>query len=532
MCSEDRSDCTEHLARITRHVGAEPPAATSGRCPCRLAGRSGCVGQRSPGAAFASRTHVHGPRHDRRRRRRRLRRLDRAAPAPPRRARDPARRLGAGQLPRQLGRRDAGHPRRLRPRPRSTSTGWSRSFALWREAEARWRPAALPPDRRALDVRRRRRLRPRLAAAAARGAGSPSSELGLAEARAALPAGRFDGVRSVFFEPEAGYLLARRACQAVAERFVAEGGEYRELAVAPGADPRAARLARLALSDGCDARPPTSTSSPAAPGSAGCFPEVVGDARSGRPGRRSSSSARRPATRASARSAAGLDRLRRARLLRHPRQRAARLQGRRRHPRRAVRSRPRGERTPTPDAPGARPRASSPARFPDLAGAPLLESRVCQYENSPDGHFLLDRHPQAANVWLARRRLRPRLQARAGAGRARGRAGPRRRPAGPDVRAEAAGGPGRAGQDFESRTAERARGVRRRAARPARPARPAGGPASTGRRTAPAPRAAAGRPGSRPRSGGPASRTASPAAAPQSGRRVDGGLVAHRATST
>ena len=31
-------------------------------------------------------------------------------------------------------------------------------------------------------------------------------------------------------------------------------------------------------------------------------------------------------------------------------------------------------------------------RFPGLAGAPLVESRVCQYSNTPDGHFILDRH--------------------------------------------------------------------------------------------------------------------------------------------
>src|SRR5207249_5173839 len=32
-------------------------------------------------------------------------------------------------------------------------------------------------------------------------------------------------------------------------------------------------------------------------------------------------------------------------------------------------------------------------RFPGLADAPLLESRVCQYENSADQNFILDRHP-------------------------------------------------------------------------------------------------------------------------------------------
>ncbi|MCS6967393.1 MAG: FAD-dependent oxidoreductase [Cytophagales bacterium] len=39
-------------------------------------------------------------------------------------------------------------------------------------------------------------------------------------------------------------------------------------------------------------------------------------------------------------------------------------------------------------------------RFPKMANAPLLEARVCQYENSPDGNFILDQHPLAENCWL------------------------------------------------------------------------------------------------------------------------------------
>ena len=39
-------------------------------------------------------------------------------------------------------------------------------------------------------------------------------------------------------------------------------------------------------------------------------------------------------------------------------------------------------------------------RFPSLDKAPLLETRVCQYENTSTGDFLLDRHPEHANVWL------------------------------------------------------------------------------------------------------------------------------------
>ncbi|HEX7153859.1 MAG TPA: FAD-dependent oxidoreductase [Thermoanaerobaculia bacterium] len=49
----------------------------------------------------------------------------------------------------------------------------------------------------------------------------------------------------------------------------------------------------------------------------------------------------------------------------------------------------------------ARARQLLKDRFPELATAPLLESRVCQYENSPDGHLILDRHPSMKNVWLA-----------------------------------------------------------------------------------------------------------------------------------
>ena len=40
-------------------------------------------------------------------------------------------------------------------------------------------------------------------------------------------------------------------------------------------------------------------------------------------------------------------------------------------------------------------------RFPALKNAPLVASEVCQYENTSNGDFLLDRHPGFENVWLA-----------------------------------------------------------------------------------------------------------------------------------
>jgi glycine/D-amino acid oxidase-like deaminating enzyme len=39
-------------------------------------------------------------------------------------------------------------------------------------------------------------------------------------------------------------------------------------------------------------------------------------------------------------------------------------------------------------------------RFPALASAPLVESRVCQYENSANGDLLIDRHPWVRHLWL------------------------------------------------------------------------------------------------------------------------------------
>lgn len=45
-------------------------------------------------------------------------------------------------------------------------------------------------------------------------------------------------------------------------------------------------------------------------------------------------------------------------------------------------------------------RAYLAKRFPDLAKRPLALSEVCQYENSHNGHLLIDRHPGWANTWI------------------------------------------------------------------------------------------------------------------------------------
>jgi glycine/D-amino acid oxidase-like deaminating enzyme len=39
-------------------------------------------------------------------------------------------------------------------------------------------------------------------------------------------------------------------------------------------------------------------------------------------------------------------------------------------------------------------------RFPAMKDAPLIETRVCQYEQTPDRNLVVDRHPEMDNVWF------------------------------------------------------------------------------------------------------------------------------------
>jgi glycine/D-amino acid oxidase-like deaminating enzyme len=58
-----------------------------------------------------------------------------------------------------------------------------------------------------------------------------------------------------------------------------------------------------------------------------------------------------------------------------------------------------GERTVTPAA-LKRVREYLAFRFPAMKDAPLIESRVCQYEQTADSNFIVDHYPGAENVWI------------------------------------------------------------------------------------------------------------------------------------
>ena len=45
-------------------------------------------------------------------------------------------------------------------------------------------------------------------------------------------------------------------------------------------------------------------------------------------------------------------------------------------------------------------RAYAARRFPALAGTPLIGARVCQYDLTPDTHFVVARHPERESWWI------------------------------------------------------------------------------------------------------------------------------------
>ena len=272
----------------------------------------------------------------------------------------------------------------------------ARAFELWWEHEERW---GRPLYRRtgALwmfqgDDGYARSTLPHL-----RRVGLEVAELSLADAARRYPQIDFTGVTSVFFEIEAGYLLARQACEAVRAAFVAEGGEYRGAAVRPGAL-SAGGLRELTLADGATLRADRFVFA-CGPWLGELFPDVVGDRIT--PTRQEVLFFGPPAGDArfdegacpvwvdyGARFLYGIPGNER---------RGFKVADDARGPRIDPTTE---ERVITPAA-VARARELLARRFPALAGAPIVETRVCQYEQTPDGHFILDRHPTSDNIWLA-----------------------------------------------------------------------------------------------------------------------------------
>ena len=302
---------------------------------------------------------------------------------------------GAPELAGIFGRRNAGHARYLRTHQPYTEMA-ARALRLWTANERKWKRTVPASDRRALDGSRRRR---RVGSGVTREA-QGSRRFRTSACRAAndetLAADQFRRNRLGSFRTAERISDWRAlACQAVVEGFVAEGGIYRQAAVSMAIWTQA-RL-RLFRSRTGRSFAPTVSSLPAARGWENCF-RKPSEITFKRPSRMYSSSARPPEITASTRSAAGMGRPPRAVHVRDSGQSRPRVQGRRRHARADLRS-DRWRASSQRGAPAVGPRVP---RLPlsRAENAPLLETRVCQYEQTPDSDFIIDRHPAAPHVWL------------------------------------------------------------------------------------------------------------------------------------
>lgn len=245
-----------------------------------------------------------------------------------------------------------------------------RSLAAWREAERRWGVRLYHPTG-ALWLCGRGDTYVHSSLPLLQEAGLSATEMSLEETRRRFPEVGLEGIDSVFFEETAGYLMARRACRAVAE---AAGG-YRQAWVSVQGDrvladgsPLEADVYVFACGPWLSQVRPTRQEvfffgTP--PG----WPDLPVWIESGErffygiPGNDHRGFKVADDTRG------------------EPFDPTT------------------GERVPSAEA-LERVRRYLALRFPALSGAPLLESRVCQYENSPDGHLLIDRHPGIANAWI------------------------------------------------------------------------------------------------------------------------------------
>lgn len=219
-----------------------------------------------------------------------------------------------------------------------------------------------------------------------------------AHAARRYPQVNFDNLHSVMFEEDAGYLLARRACEQVVERFVAEGGEFRTAAAATPLRIDAEPVAHIPLQTG-GAVTADEFVFACGPWLGTLFPDVLGDL---------VTSTRQEVYYFG--TPPGDERYSESSLPAWLHVGDALFYG---IPGNANRGFKMADDAPGPvfdpttgdrnitESGVTAARAFLARRFPDLHGAPLLGSEVCQYESTPDSHFIIDRHPRASNVWIA-----------------------------------------------------------------------------------------------------------------------------------
>jgi glycine/D-amino acid oxidase-like deaminating enzyme len=276
----------------------------------------------------------------------------------------------------------------------------ARALKLWPRYERRWKKQFLHRSGVLWMVSSRDDAYERGSLDVLREANIKFHELSTVQMRKRWPQINFAGIHWGIFEPECGYLDARSSCQGVVDAFVEQGGVYRQLAVSPdGLEDTGGslRLRSITLSNGSRLNADYYVFA-CGPWLGKLFPETLG--RIVRPTKQDVFFFGAPA---------GDVCFTDAHLPVWADHRDRFLYGIPASDRRGFKvaddtrgptfEPTSGERVVS-QATLKRVREYIAFRFPAMKDAPLIETRVCQYEQTPDSNFIVDRHPRMSNVWL------------------------------------------------------------------------------------------------------------------------------------
>ena len=271
----------------------------------------------------------------------------------------------------------------------------ARALQLWRSNERRWKRQLLHRIG-VLWMAAGDDSYERSSLTALRAAKIPYEKLAPRQLVKRWPQINFREVEWAVFEPDSGFVLARTACQAVAEQFIAEGGTFRaEAVVADALD--AGNWKELALSDGSRLRADVYVFA-CGPWMGQIFPQTIGRKIEATkqdvfffgpaPGDARYDDRHLPVW--------GDHRERFMYGIPGNQGRGFKIADDTRGP---TFDPTNGERVIDPERLRLA-REYMAFRFPGMKEAPLVETRVCQYEQTSDSHFIVDRHPAAPHVWL------------------------------------------------------------------------------------------------------------------------------------
>ncbi len=267
----------------------------------------------------------------------------------------------------------------------------ARALRRWQDEDVLWRHNCLRPAG-AIWMSAGEPAFARESQAALADEGVPCDRLTRTQAQGRWPQICFDDVDVVLHEPTAGFLLARRACEAVATRFEAEGGRRRQAELALCEDPEALRLT-------CGERLEADAVVVAAgPWLGSLFPRLLGDRIV--PTRQVSHYFGTPAGDTRWVSPALPIWLEVGEHVMYgiPGEDGSGFKIGNDSPGRVLDLQ--SDDRAIDDGEVEVTRQYLARRFPGLSAAPWLGGEVCQYEATPDGHFVIDTHPDNSQLWL------------------------------------------------------------------------------------------------------------------------------------